>query len=208
MKKKRGISLIVLIITLVVILIIVAIIVLNLKNTDPVGKANEVKLRSDFKSLNEEFLATISDLSMSNSSFTKEDINISARNVNKMRLYIPSITQEYANKLFIKNGNLLYIKQNDSGYNENEEKIVKELGIKVPYGIIGDADGDGEITNDDLLAIGNITAELASVESDRQQEACDVNADGVINIDDYTELQTYLKMDFAHVTSNIGKEVK
>ena len=100
MKKKRGISLIVLIITLVVILIIVAIIVLNLKNTDPVGKANEVKLRSDFKSLNEEFLATISDLSMSNSSFTKEDINISASNVNKMRLYIPSITQEYANKLY------------------------------------------------------------------------------------------------------------
>lgn len=59
--KKRGISLIVLIITIVVIIILATAIIVNLAQTNIIGNANEAVVKQDFKTFQEELNLYIAD---------------------------------------------------------------------------------------------------------------------------------------------------
>lgn len=196
-KNKRGISLIVLIITIIVMIILASVIVMSFSNSNPVGRAKEARFKSDLSGFKDEFLATCSDKGMSDEDFVKEDINIDSGNYTTIKEYIPDITEQYAKKLLIKNGNLLYIGDDtidsfEANYNKDEEGWAKEIGIKAPYGDVGDANGDGEITKNDSSAIGDVANNGITIKDDssRTLKACDVNGDNLINIDDVTYLNS------------------
>lgn len=193
MKKRRGISLIVLLITIIVILILTTTIILTFKNNNSVDKSYEAKFKSDLKALNEELMLTEVDLKSKDKNFSETSINVGIGEINKMKIYIPSFTDKYKNKLFIKNGNLLYVDYENSNYVESEEIWAREVGVSCPYGIIGDADGDGVITENDSEVIATRVASDSGNVSDRKIKVCDVNKDGSVNISDRTELDRYIQ---------------
>lgn len=203
-KNKRGISLIVLIITIIVMLILVSVIVVSFSNNNPIGKANEAKFKADLSSFRDELDANVNDIIFGESNKSDMDINVNVGDYALLRKYIPDITEEYANKLLIKKGKLLYI-GDDSGsqaenfkkyYNEQEENWARSIGIQSPYGQVGDANGDGQITVADSEYLASILAENSIINknnlTNRQKRAIDANADGFIDINDKTTIDNYL----------------
>ena len=79
-------------------------------------------------------------------------------------------------------------------YDEDDKEVV---------GMIGDVNGDGEITIDDATLIQRRAVEL-EVFSDVQEQLADVNGDGRISILDVTCVQKYLA-EFADGKGNTGK---
>lgn len=194
LKNKKGISLIVLIITIIVIIILASIIVMSFNNNNPIEKANEAKFKSDLTTFRDELLATHTDKSIAKSDYVPEDVNVDVGNYNQMKLYIPDITEKYAKKLFIRRGKLLYIGDDTSSdYKEEEEEYAKEVGIKSPYRLVGDVDGDGDITENDADYISDYLADKISNVSEIEKEMMDIDGNGAINIDDLTTIQKYLK---------------
>lgn len=61
MKKRKGISLIVLIITIIVVIILATIIILSFNRNNPIEKANQAKFKSDVSSLDPKIKALNSD---------------------------------------------------------------------------------------------------------------------------------------------------
>ena len=193
LKNKKGISLIVLIITIIVIIILASIIVMSFNNNNPIGKANEAKFKSDLTTFRDELLATHTDKSIANSDYVPEAVNVDVGNYNQMRLYIPDITEKYAKKLLIRRGKLLYIGDKTStDYNADEEEYAKNIGIKAPYRLVGDVDGDGDITENDANYISDYLAGKISNVSEMQRKAMDTDGNGTISVDDVTTIQKYL----------------
>lgn len=210
LKKRKGISLIVLIITIIVIIILASVIVMSFSNNNPIGRANEAKFKSDLSSFRDELDSVHNDNSFNDSTYAPENVNVDVGDYAGLRRYIPDITEKYANKLLIKKGKLLYI-GDDSGDNKSkyekyhddkEEEWAKSIGIQSPYGQVGDANGDGQITEEDVAYIKNYVTgfgEIGSEEigrlTDRQMSACDANSDGIINVNDSVVIDKYLKYE-------------
>lgn len=203
LKNKKGISLIVLIITIIVIIILATIIVMSFNNNNPIGKANEAKFKSDLTTFRDELLATHTDKSIADSDYVPEDVNVNVGNYNQMKVYIPDITEKYAKKLLIRRGKLLYISdETSSDYKEEEEEYAKEVGIKSPYRLIGDADGDGEITENDADYIRDYVAGKISNVSEMQRKAMDADGSGDISVYDATAIGEYLNGLIDHLPKN------
>lgn len=188
-KKNRGVSLIVLIITILVVIILASIIILTFKTTNPIKRAQEAKFKSDVKGFKEELLAYIADREIADVEFDKSSIN--ASNYATLKRYIADITEDYAKKLYIKNGNLLYVNKDSEDFVEIELQWAREVGISVPYSIYGDIDGDGEVT---LLDAEYIQKGLTNDTqfSDIEKLAGDVNQDNRISIVDASAIITYV----------------
>ena len=128
--KKKGISLIVLIITIVVIIILASIIVMSFENNNPIERAKEAKFKSDVSGFKDELMATHADNEITNTDYVKEDVNVGAGNFSEMKKYIPDITEEYANKLTIKQGKLMYVGENSPSYRKEEAKWANDIGVR------------------------------------------------------------------------------
>lgn len=205
LKKRKGISLIVLIITIIVIIILASVIVMSFSNNNPIGRANEAKFKSDLSSFRDELDSVHNDNSFNDSTYAPENVNVDVGDYAGLRRYIPDITEKYANKLLIKKGKLLYI-GDDSGDNKSkyekyhddkEEEWAKSIGIQSPYGQVGDANGDGQITEEDVAYIENYTigAEEVVAITDRKLNAFDANDDGSIDIKDSVVIEKYLNYE-------------
>lgn len=199
-KNKRGISLIVLIITIIVMLILVSVVVVSFNNNNPIGKAKEAKFKSDLSSFRDELEDNINDILIKNANKSEYDINVDSGDYGNLRIYIPDITEEYANKLLIKKGKLLYIGDDSKAdyekyHDDTEEAWAKSVGIQCPYSQVGDADGDGYITEEDGDFIGKCSVANIKLDqfTDRQQNAMDTYKDGDLNVIDKTEIQKYLE---------------
>lgn len=204
LKKRKGISLIVLIITIIVIIILASVIVMSFSNNNPIGRANEAKFKSDLSSFRDELDSVHNDNSFNDSTYAPENVNVDVGDYAGLRRYIPDITEKYANKLLIKKGKLLYI-GDDSGDNKSkyekyhddkEEEWAKSIGIQSPYGQVGDANGDGQITEEDVAYIRNhvIESEVVSL-TDRQKNAWEAYSDGIIDVKDADVLVKYLNYE-------------
>lgn len=204
LKKRKGISLIVLIITIIVIIILASVIVMSFSNNNPIGRANEAKFKSDLSSFRDELDSVHNDNSFNDSTYAPENVNVDVGDYAGLRRYIPDITEKYANKLLIKKGKLLYI-GDDSGDNKSkyekyhddkEEEWAKSIGIQSPYGQVGDANGDGQITEEDVAYIRNhvIESEVVSL-TDRQRNAWEAYSDGIIDVKDADVLVKYLNYE-------------
>lgn len=200
-KNKRGISLIVLIITIIVMLILVSVVVVSFNNNNPIGKAKEAKFKSDLGSFRDELEDNINDILIKNANKSEYDINVDSGDYGNLRIYIPDITEEYANKLLIKKGKLLYIGDDSKAdyekyHDDTEEAWAKSVGIQCPYSQVGDADGDGYITEEDKTFIEKYVANIIKVDqlTDRKKNAMDAYKDGVLSVEDGTAVGKYLKL--------------
>lgn len=200
-KNKRGISLIVLIITIIVMLILVSVVVVSFNNNNPIGKAKEAKFKSDLSSFRDELEDNINDILIKNANKSEYDINVDSGDYGNLRIYIPDITEEYANKLLIKKGKLLYIGDDSKAdyekyHDDTEEAWAKSVGIQCPYSQVGDADGDGYITEEDETFIVKYVANIIKVDqlTDRKKNAMDAYKDGVLSVEDGTAVGKYLKL--------------
>lgn len=201
-KNKRGISLIVLIITIIVMLILVSVIVVSFDNNNPIRKANEAKFKADLSSFRDELDANINDILIKNADKSEYDINVDSGDYGKLRRYIPDITEKYANKLLIKKGKLLYIGDDSKAdyekyHDDTEEAWAKSVGIQSPYAQVGDADGDGYITEEDANFIQQDITIFKKINfdqlTDRKKNAMDAFKDGKKSAQDVTAIQDYLE---------------
>lgn len=200
-KNKRGISLIVLIITIIVVIILASVIIVSFNNNNPIGKAKEAKFKSDLSSFRDELEDNINDILIKNADKSEYDINVDSGDYGNLRIYIPDITEEYANKLLIKKGKLLYIGDDSKAdyekyHDDTEEAWAKSVGIQCPYSQVGDADGDGYITEEDETFIVKYAANMIKVDplTDRKKNAMDAYKDGVLSVEDGTAVGKYLKL--------------
>ena len=198
-KNKRGISLIVLIITIIVVIILASVIIVSFNNNNPIGKAKEAKFKSDLSSFRDELEDNINDILIKNADKSEYDINVDSGDYGNLRIYIPDITEEYANKLLIKKGKLLYIGDDSKAdyekyHDDTEEAWAKSVGIQCPYSQVGDADGDGYITEEDETFIVKYVANIIKVDqlTDRKKNAMDAYKNGVISVEDGTAVGKYL----------------
>ncbi len=124
--NKRGISLIVLIVTIIVIIILAAVVVLTLSKNNPVESARKARFMEDVRSFQDELALAVSNDYAKNTMNRNEKFN--ETEFDKIKEYIPSIKEEYKDKLIIQEDELVYNKDNVT---ENEKKWLKELGIKI-----------------------------------------------------------------------------
>ncbi len=200
-KNKRGISLIVLIITIIVVIILASVIIVSINKNNPIKSAKEAKFKSDLSSFRDELEDNINDILIKNADKSEYDINVDSGDYGNLRIYIPDITEEYANKLLIKKGKLLYIGDDSKAdyekyHDDTEEAWAKSVGIQCPYSQVGDADGDGYITEEDETFIVKYAANIIKVDqlTDRKKNAMDAYKDGVISVEDGTAVGKYLKL--------------
>lgn len=200
-KNKKGISLIVLIITIIVVIILASVIIVSINKNNPIKSAKEAKFKSDLSSFRDELEDNINDILIKNADKSEYDINVDSGDYGNLRIYIPDITEEYANKLLIKKGKLLYIGDDSKAdyekyHDDTEEAWAKSVGIQCPYSQVGDADGDGYITEEDETFIVKYAANIIKVDqlTDRKKNAMDAYKDGVISVEDGTAVGKYLKL--------------
>lgn len=198
-KNKKGISLIVLIITIIVVIILASVIIVSINKNNPIKSAKEAKFKSDLSSFRDELEDNINDILIKNANKSEYDINVDSGDYGNLRIYIPDITEEYANKLLIKKGKLLYIGDDSKAdyekyHDDTEEAWAKSVGIQCPYSQVGDADGDGYITEEDVTFIGQCRVNMINFDqlTDRKKNAMDTHKDGKLDVMDETAIQKYL----------------
>lgn len=199
-KNKKGISLIVLIITIIVVIILASVIIVSINKNNPIKSAKEAKFKSDLSSFRDELEDNINDILIKNANKSEYDINVDSGDYGNLRIYIPDITEEYANKLLIKKGKLLYIGDDSKAdyekyHDDTEEAWAKSVGIQSPYAQVGDADGDGYITEEDITFIGKCVNDINfkfDQLTDRKKDAMDAHKEGILNVIDETAIQKYL----------------
>ena len=128
MNKRKGISLIVLVITILVMIILAGVVVVSLQKNNPIEKAKEANFKTDVSSFASELGVGLSNSLVENSSVKPEEIF--ANKFVDMKKYINSFSKKYENKLVIADGKLTYI-----GGDSKEEKWSKECGIEVFRGV-------------------------------------------------------------------------
>ena len=200
-KNKKGISLIVLIITIIVVIILASVIIVSINKTNPIKSAKEAKFKSDLSSFRDELEDNINDILIKNADKSEYDINVDSGDYGNLRIYIPDITEEYANKLLIKKGKLLYIGDDSKAdyekyHDDTEEAWAKSVGIQSPYAQVGDADGDGYITEEDVTFIAQCRVNKINFDqlTYRKKNAMDAYKDGELSVADSTAVDKYLKL--------------
>lgn len=99
MENKKGISLFILIISIIVILIFSGVVIYIVGKNNIIKNATRARLEMDLKSFNEEMERTYAAMLAEDSNFKKE--NITALEEEVVKKYIPSLTEEYIDKVSI-----------------------------------------------------------------------------------------------------------
>ncbi|MEG0073351.1 MAG: hypothetical protein RR922_02080 [Clostridia bacterium] len=118
---KKGMSLIVLVITVLVMIILAGVVVVSLSANNPIDKAKEARFKTDISNFKTEINTTMLSHLTEDRLLAKKDINASKAG---MKEYIPSMGDEYYNKIEIINGELVFV-----GESEQEKKWGKALGL-------------------------------------------------------------------------------
>ncbi|MEG0522242.1 MAG: hypothetical protein RR594_07300 [Clostridia bacterium] len=119
--KKKGMSLIVLVITILVMIILAGVVVVSLSKNNPIEKAGEALFKTDIASFKDELnLSIVTNLS-NTSNMQKADINASGKDMLK---YIPSMGDKYIDKLEIVDSELVFI-----GEKESEKEWADNIGL-------------------------------------------------------------------------------
>ncbi len=114
MKRKKGISLIVLVITIIVIVILATSVILSLADTNVIEQANEASFKANIESYNSELTLAISNKYIQDTSFNPNNFNAipwdgSESVTGTVKQYIPSITKDDGENYAIVQGKLEYL---------------------------------------------------------------------------------------------------
>ena len=155
MKRKKGISLIVLIITIIVVIILAAAVIITINKNNPVESAKEATFKEDVRSFQDELNMYISN------EYTKlqgmRDSKISTKNIpatyDEMKNYISSYKEKYDKKLGIEDDKIVYFPKEVTN---NEKKWLEDLNISVSSNIPFDpVEWDNDATHEDYFLWDN-----------------------------------------------------
>ncbi|MDD2376986.1 MAG: hypothetical protein PHD15_06215 [Clostridia bacterium] len=128
MKKKNGISLIVLVITIIVIIILAGAVILSLANNNPIEQANEALFKTNVDEYNSELTLAISNQYLQDQSFDPTIFDKEVWNGGTIgetiKKYIPSITVADGLKFEIQDSKLVYV-----GTNETEQEWFTSMSM-------------------------------------------------------------------------------
>ena len=122
MKRKKGISLIVLIITIIVVIILAAAVIITINKNNPVESAKEATFKEDVKSFQDDLALTIAKKYTDNQGQRDTKINATGEAVKD---YIPSFKNKYVNKFAIVEDNLVATDK----VTENEKLWIEDLNL-------------------------------------------------------------------------------
>jgi hypothetical protein len=149
MKRKRGISLIVLVITIIVIIILAGAVILNLLNNNLIEQANKAVFKSNAANYSSELSLVLASNYSQDYSFNKSTFNAGKWDGNKdniegtIKQYITSMTVEDGAKFEIQQSKLVYI-----GSVQEEKDQLAEVGIP---------SGESTILGVNVIALKNTT---------------------------------------------------
>ena len=124
MKKKQGISLIVLIVTIIVIIILAAVLILTISKNNPIENAKEATFKEDVRAFQDDLSLTISKDYTDNQGQRNDKFNALGENVKD---YISSFTDKYVGKFIIENDKLVGTDE----LTEREKKWAEDLNISI-----------------------------------------------------------------------------
>ena len=122
--KKKGISLIVLIIKIIVVIILAAAVILTISKNNPIESAKEARFKEDVRTFQDELSLYISRQYANAGGHW--DRSITAKSYDEIVNYIPSFTKKYEGKFIINNNNLEYTNKLD----EKEKEYAQSLNVK------------------------------------------------------------------------------
>ena len=131
-KKRKGISLIVLIITIIVVIILATVVILTISKNNPIKSAKEATFKEDVRNFQNDLSFTISKQYTENQGNRDTKINTQSipATFDEMKNYILNYTKKYDKKLGIEDDELVYFPDEVS---IDEKKWLEDLGIK-PWG--------------------------------------------------------------------------
>ena len=123
---------IVLIITIIVSVILLSVVLLNIERNNPIDSAKEVRFKNDIDNFINEISITYTNKKTENLkyNFTDMDATIGRKTDDdkyEIEEYIPSITEEYVDRLGLKDGQLVY---REIDFSEEEAKWLEESGVQ------------------------------------------------------------------------------
>ena len=123
--KKRGISLIVLVITIIVIIILAVAVILSIANNNPIENAKKAAFQNDIATLKEELDLYIQKQYVdSQGTYNVSDLNKSGEDIKDI---LPDIKDKYIGKIAINGGSLEYTDEsNMQEYNWANETLTGE----------------------------------------------------------------------------------
>ena len=123
MNKKKGISLVVLLITIIVSLILISIALVTYKNNKTDIQAKQIKFKSEYDTLENELLTYMTNIKVDN---PNKSIVINASG-EELKNILPSLEKtDFETDTFIICNSVLAFKE-DANLNENEKKWASEI---------------------------------------------------------------------------------
>ena len=133
MKRKKGISLIVLIVTIIVIIILAAAVILTITKNNPVDSAKEATFKEDVKAFQDDLALTVAKEYTDKQG--QRDQKISTSDYDKIKNYIPSFTEKYKDKFIIQDDQLV----GTDSLSEKEKTWANDLNISTSGKVAFDA---------------------------------------------------------------------
>ena len=133
MKRKKGISLIVLIVTIIVIIILAAVVILTITKNNPVDSAKEATFKEDVKAFQDDLALTVAKEYTDKQG--QRDQKISTSDYDKITNYIPSFTKKYEDKFIIQDDQLV----GTDSLSEKEKTWANDLNISTSGKVAFDA---------------------------------------------------------------------
>ena len=121
--RKRGISLIVLIITIIVVIILSAVVILTLSKNNPIESAKEATFKEDVRTFQDELALAVSK-EYANAAGQRDE-KITTSDFDEIKQYIPSFSEKYKEKFIIQDDELRYTKQLD----DKEKEYAQSLNV-------------------------------------------------------------------------------
>ena len=127
--KRKGISLIVLIITIIVVIILASIVILTISKNNPIKSAKEAVFKEDVRNFQNDLSFTISKQYTENRGNRDTKINTQSipATFDEMKNYISNYKKKYDKKLGIEDDEIVYFPDEVS---IDEKKWLEDLGIK------------------------------------------------------------------------------
>ena len=129
MNKRKGISLIVLVITILVMIILAGVVIVSLSKNNPVNKAKEATFKTDVSTFEGDLSFYLANSLATDSTLRMEDVDASG--YSEIKKVINSFAEKYADKFEVVDGKLVYI-----GEDKDELVWIGELGISTKAGIV------------------------------------------------------------------------
>ena len=154
MKKKKGISLIVLIITIIIVIILAVTVILTITKNNPIESAKEAVFKEDVRAFQDELNMYISN------EYTRlqgqRDIKITAKGYGKdgekdsVYTYVPDFKKKYEGKLAIKDDMIVYV-----GSDAKEKEWLLNSGVYIAKTLtVKYVDQDGnKLKEDESIAL-------------------------------------------------------